>query len=159
LRSAKPSWHRSTRPGVVVENRQRVMVFIAGGMTYSEVREAYQLSTALGKEIYIGSTHTFTPRQFIDDLKVVDRGGVGSKAIPKGLPSRGRGQRPYQEYYDEKYLTADAPPPQRPPPTPHVEEQQHGKLTKPSPVSSFTGSVTSSVKDGKEKKKKGLFRF
>jgi syntaxin-binding protein 1 len=85
---------------------------------------------------------------------------VGSKGIPKGLPSRGRGQRPYQEYYDEKYFTADAPPQQRPPPTPHVEEQQHGKLTKPSPVLSFTGSVTSSVKDGKEKKKKkGLFRF
>jgi len=162
LRSAKPSWHRAARPGVVVENRQRIMVFVAGGMTYSEVREAYQLSTALGKDIYIGSTHTFTPRQFIDDLKVVDRGGVGSRAIPKGLPSRGRGQRPYQEYYDEKYFTPDAPPPpQRPPLTPHDE---HGKLTKPSPVSSFVGStvsVSSSMKDGKEKKekKRGLFRF
>jgi syntaxin-binding protein 1 len=161
LRSAKPSWHRAARPGVVVENRQRILVFIAGGMTYSEVREAYQLSTALGKDIYIGSTHTFTPRQFVDDLKVVDRGGVGSKAIPKGLPSRGRGQRPYQEYYDEKYFTPDAPPPppqQRPPIAPHDE---HGKLMKPSPVSSFVGSTvseSSSTKDGK-KKKRGLFGF
>lgn len=147
-------------------------------MTFSEVREAYQLSTALGKDIFIGtdcfailrklylrhvvsgSTHTFTPRQFIDDLKVVDRGGVGSKAIPKGLPSRGRGQRSYQEFYDEKYFIPDAAPPQRPPLNPHEE---HGKLTKPSPVSSFVGSTlsVSSSKDGKEKKekKRGLFRF
>jgi syntaxin-binding protein 1 len=31
-----------------------MMVFVVGGMTYSEVREVYQLSQSLGKEIYIG---------------------------------------------------------------------------------------------------------
>jgi syntaxin-binding protein 1 len=55
LRSAKPNWHKAAKPGGPVhETRQRIMVFVAGGVTYSEVREAYQLSNTLGKDIYIG---------------------------------------------------------------------------------------------------------
>jgi syntaxin-binding protein 1 len=57
LRSAKPSWHRAARAGgPAVENRQRLLVFVAGGMTYSEMREAYSLSSQLGKDIFIGAT-------------------------------------------------------------------------------------------------------
>ena len=55
LRSQKPAWHRAAKPGATaVEIRQRVMVFVIGGMTYSEIRETYLLSTALNKDIYIG---------------------------------------------------------------------------------------------------------
>jgi len=54
LRSAKPSWHRAAKPGATNEIRQRIMVFVAGGVTYSEVREAYHLSNSLSKDIYIG---------------------------------------------------------------------------------------------------------
>jgi syntaxin-binding protein 1 len=55
LRSAKPAWHRAARPGATpTEIRQRILLFVVGGMTYSEVREAYQLSSALGKDIFIG---------------------------------------------------------------------------------------------------------
>jgi len=38
----------------VPDNRQRVIVFVAGGMTYSEMREVYKLSGSLQKDIYIG---------------------------------------------------------------------------------------------------------
>ena len=56
LRSAKPSWHRAARTGsAAVETRQRLLVFVAGGMTYSEMREAYLLSNQLGKDIIIGA--------------------------------------------------------------------------------------------------------
>ena len=56
LRSAKPSWHRAARTGgAVAETRQRVLVFVAGGMTYSEMREAYSLSSQLGKDVIIGT--------------------------------------------------------------------------------------------------------
>jgi syntaxin-binding protein 1 len=129
LRSAKPSWHRAARPGgAAVETRQRLLVFVAGGMTYSEMREMYLLSNQLGKDIFIGtaartacadnffdvdgvtgSTHTLSPRQFIDDLKVLELGGVASRAVPNGLREL-EAARPYQAFYDERYFTRDPPP-------------------------------------------------
>jgi syntaxin-binding protein 1 len=55
LRSAKPNWHKAApKTGTTAEIRQRVLVFVAGGMTYSEMREAYLLSKSLNKDIIIG---------------------------------------------------------------------------------------------------------
>jgi syntaxin-binding protein 1 len=55
LRSSKPSWHKAApKSGTADVTRQRVLVFIAGGMTYSEMREAYLLSKLLNKDIIIG---------------------------------------------------------------------------------------------------------
>jgi syntaxin-binding protein 1 len=86
LRSAKPTWHQKGRQaggtggsgsgtgsfgsmGGLDTSRQRIIVFVAGGMTYSEIRSAYQLSDRLGRDVYIGSSHVFTPNGFIDALK------------------------------------------------------------------------------------------
>jgi hypothetical protein len=103
----------------------------------------------------IGSTHTWTTRQFIDDLKVLDLGGVGSKAIPNGLHEL-RGQRPYQEYYDQKYYTQDAPPPSRPSPD---APPSRAKLTRPVKISPTPSSQDPSTALNEKKKKKGLFKF
>ncbi|KIJ20950.1 hypothetical protein PAXINDRAFT_165767 [Paxillus involutus ATCC 200175] len=164
LRSAKPSWHKAVRSNAPVDQRQRVMVFVAGGMTYSEIRECYALSRSLNKDIYIGSTHTITPRQFIDDLKVLELGGVGSRAVPNGT-STSAAHQSYQDYYDEKYFTPDPPPPQRPALT-VPKDIRSGKLSKPSPSSQYAASSTSvnsfgtaAEKEEKKKKKKGLFHF
>lgn len=65
LRSAKPTWHQKGRPGAsgggsgasmggLDTSRQRLIVFVAGGMTYSEVRSAYEVSEKMGKDMYIG---------------------------------------------------------------------------------------------------------
>jgi hypothetical protein len=54
LRSQKPAWHRAPKTATVLDNRQRVLVFVASGVTYSEIRETYQLSNSLQKDIYIG---------------------------------------------------------------------------------------------------------
>jgi len=180
LRSAKPSWHRAARTGgAAVETRQRVIVFVAGGMTYSEMREAYLLSSQLGKDVFIGSTHALTPRQFIDDLKVLDLSGTGSRAIPNGLRELHRA-RPYQAFYDERYFTRDPPQPQRQQQQPQPQQQKHrapilGKsasarnVTQPAPDLSFTGSTVSvdsshgpsstngKDKPGKDKEKKRRF--
>jgi syntaxin-binding protein 1 len=113
--------------------------------------------------VITGSTHTITPRQFIDDLKVLDLGGVGSKAIPNGLREGKGGQRPFQEYYDEKYFTQDAPPPRRQTPATLPVPRDERRPVRVSPSNSFSGSVNSltpSTKEEKDKrKKKGLFRF
>ncbi|KIY71905.1 ras opposite [Cylindrobasidium torrendii FP15055 ss-10] len=162
LRSAKPSWHRSPRPGQgpVDKIKQRLFVFIAGGMTYSEVREAYQLSQALDKDIYIGSTHMITPKQFVDDLKVLDLAGVGSKAMPNGIPEY-PGQRPYQEFYDSKYYTQDGPRPQ-PKLAPPMQQKTKSAASSvrgasrpvPSETDSFQSGTGSVVSANGEKKKK-----
>ncbi|PCH36386.1 Sec1-like snare protein [Wolfiporia cocos MD-104 SS10] len=164
LRSAKPSWHRAPKAGGTREEiKQRVFVFVAGGMTYSEMREAYLLSKTCNKEIIIGSTHAITPAQFVDDLKVLDLGGVGSRAIPNGLPES-KGSRPLQAFYDEKYYTRDAPPPPRAAPEPPRQRQEHGRLHAPS-LHSFAGSnlsvnsTTSKSEEKEKKKKRGLFHF
>lgn len=166
LRSAKPSWHKAVRTNAPVDVRQRVIVFVAGGMTYSEVREAYTLSTSLNKDIYIGSTHTITPRQFFDDLKVLELSGVGSRAAPNGI-SVNHAHSSYQEYYDKKYFVPDASPPQRPALNVPKDSKSSHKLSKASPTSTYAASSTSvnsvgvpgSEKEEKKKKKKGLFHF
>ncbi|KAJ7638250.1 Sec1-like snare protein [Roridomyces roridus] len=162
LRSQKPAWHKAARTGGAgTDTRQRLLVFVAGGMTYSEIREAYQLSTSLNRDIYIGSTHTLTPRQFINDLQVLELGGIGSKAIPNGL-KESRGGRSFQEFYDERYFTRDAPPPPRPAPAAaSARQERRPAAPRMSPAASYssnTSSVTPSVQEEK-KKKKGLFRF
>ncbi|KAF9454243.1 Sec1-like snare protein [Macrolepiota fuliginosa MF-IS2] len=161
LRSSKPSWHKAPKPGAgVKDDKQRLIVFIAGGMSYSEIREAYQLSASLNKDIFIGSTHTITPKQFIDDLKVLDLAGVGSKAMPNGLRDVREGQRSYQEYFDDKYYLQDAPRPQprQQPSNLSVPKQSH-KIIQPSPTHSFSSSISEPPQEKEKKKKRGLFRF
>lgn len=54
LRSARPTWHKATSARENDEGRQRYIIFVAGGVTYSEIRQAYVLGKKLNKEIYIG---------------------------------------------------------------------------------------------------------
>ncbi|KIJ55031.1 hypothetical protein M422DRAFT_64178 [Sphaerobolus stellatus SS14] len=167
LRSAKPSWHRAPSRNAGAEQiRQRIIVFIAGGMTYSEMRAIYQLSESLKKDIFIGSTHQLNPEQFIDDLKTLELGGVGSAAIPNGLRDTAGEQRPFQSYYDQKYYIKDPPPPSLPTPAPSIASSKLSKFSgssksgagaPPSPAVSNLSLGNESI--GKEKKKKGLFRF
>ncbi|KAF9480487.1 Sec1-like snare protein [Pholiota conissans] len=163
LRSQKPAWHRAPKANAAADNRQRLLVFVAGGITYSEMRETYLLSSSLQKDIYIGSTHVITPKGFIDDLKVLDLGGAGSKAIPNGLRDMRGEPKSQQELYDEKYFVHDAPPPQRQPPPSKNLAPRTEKFApiQPSPTNSYQGSVNSTTPSGKEdkKKKRGLFRF
>ena len=72
LRSAnKPTWAR-TRPAAH-EPRQRYIVFMAGGATYSEARACYEISHNLSKEVYLATSHMLTPKLFlrqVGDLSV-----------------------------------------------------------------------------------------
>lgn len=64
LRSAKPTWAK-TRANVSTENRQRVVVMMAGGATYSEARACYNVGRATNKEVYLVTSHMLTPAFFI----------------------------------------------------------------------------------------------
>lgn len=74
LRSAKPTWAR-TRPSAL-EPRQRIIVFMAGGATYSESRACYEVSQLFNKDIFLATSHLLTPSLFlrqVGDLSVDKR--------------------------------------------------------------------------------------
>ena len=45
-----------------------IILFILGGMTLGEARAAWKLSRIYGREVYVGSTHLLTPKEFLNDL-------------------------------------------------------------------------------------------
>ena len=49
---------------------KRIVAFVVGGMTRSEMRVAHRLSVKLGREILIGSTSCDTPATFLKSLQV-----------------------------------------------------------------------------------------
>lgn len=176
LRSAKPSWHKAApKTGTTAEIRQRVLVFVAGGMTYSEMREAYLLSKSLNKDIIIGtqfevdllpvliqrhtgSSHAMTPKHFMEDMRSLELAGVGSRAIPNGLRP-GPGQRPFQEFYDEKYFMKDQAPskPQPPPAQPPNKGNSRNLFTRPNMPPPMSSSFSQNSGTEEKKKKKRFF--
>ena len=74
LRTAKPTWAR-TRPSTR-ELQQRIIVFMAGGATYSESRACYEISEAFSKDVFMATSHMLTPSLFlrqVGDLSVDKR--------------------------------------------------------------------------------------
>ena len=63
LRSAKPTWAR-TRPSAL-EPRQRIIVFMAGGATYSESRACYEVSQCFNKDVFLATTHMLNPSLYL----------------------------------------------------------------------------------------------
>ncbi|KAK8079759.1 Sec1 family protein [Apiospora hydei] len=74
LRAAKPSWAGAGRR--VPENRQRIIVFMAGGATFSESRICYEVGNSLNRDVILTTSHMMTPQLFIrqvGDLSVDKR--------------------------------------------------------------------------------------
>lgn len=83
LRSAKPTWAKSRLSSV--EPRQRIIVFMAGGATYSESRACYEVSRQTSRDVFLITSHMLNPGLFvrqIGDLSV-DKRRLG---IPAELP-------------------------------------------------------------------------
>ncbi|KAJ1333412.1 syntaxin-binding protein 1 [Microdochium nivale] len=66
LRGAKPSWAGAGRR--VADNKQRIMVFMAGGATFSEARSCYEVGNVMGRDILMASSHMLTPALFVRQL-------------------------------------------------------------------------------------------
>jgi syntaxin-binding protein 1 len=67
LRSAKPTWAKSRLS--VVEPRQRIIVFVAGGATFSEARACYEISKNSVRDVFLGTSHMLNPNLFLTQLQ------------------------------------------------------------------------------------------
>jgi syntaxin-binding protein 1 len=65
--SQRPTW-ASRGAAKATEQRQRIIVFIAGGATYSESRSCYEVSKKWNRDVVLGSTDMITPSTFIREL-------------------------------------------------------------------------------------------
>ncbi|KAK3379954.1 Sec1 family protein [Lasiosphaeria ovina] len=104
LRSAAPRWASANRRQV--ENRQRIIVFMAGGATYSEARACYEVSEKLNRDIFLATSHMLSPELFlrqVGDLSV-DRRRLG---LPMDQPK----PRPPAHIFDPPTPPAPMSPP------------------------------------------------
>ena len=115
LRSAKPTWAR-TRSSAL-EPRQRIIVFMAGGATYSESRACYDVGQRLNKDIFLTTSHMLSPSLFlrqVGDLSV-DRRRLD---LPADRPKPKAPAHLFERDPPPKPKTQPAPPSSRqPPPT------------------------------------------
>jgi len=64
-----PTWAENRKSEKVEITGPRVIIFVIGGITYSEIRAAYELTNQYSREFIIGSTHLSTPASFIENVK------------------------------------------------------------------------------------------
>lgn len=71
LRAGRPNWAAAGRRPP--ENRQRLLVFMAGGATYSESRVCYEVGQERSRDIILLTSHMLTPQLFIRQLGDLSR--------------------------------------------------------------------------------------
>lgn len=157
LRTAKPTWARG-RSNVSTENRQRCIVFIAGGATYSESRACYEVGRKTGREVFLVTSHMLTPALFTRQ--------VGDLTVDKrrlGIPAEGpKPQAPAHLFEPEeqpKPAPVQPPPQQRQqaaPPTQQMGAMNLGNRP-PQPAVQANSSAKLTKEPEKEKKKHRFF--
>lgn len=161
LRSAKPTWARTR--SLAAEPRQRIIVFMAGGATYSESRACYEVSELFSKDVFLTTSHMLTPSLFLRQ--------VGDLSVDKrrlNLPADQPKPRA------PAHLFESDPPPSQPPPTARMAEMSLNSNTRPvdhrangsagntsgqsmPPSSSSKPAKKDREKDGEKKKKHHFF--
>ena len=178
LRTAnKPTWAR-TRP-VANEQRQRILVFMAGGATYAESRACYEVSQNASKEIFLMTSHMLTPKLFLHQLRGLNvdkrRLDIPSERPPPKAPAhlfeRPQPQQAHGLPQQQKPQQPRQPTQNTAPPTaamknmtlgsrPENGQRPNGSFNPSlpsSPAASQAGKLKKSKDEGEKKKKKHHF--
>ncbi|KAJ3286553.1 Syntaxin-binding protein 2 [Borealophlyctis nickersoniae] len=93
----KPSWgKRKPVQGGQTEdvdlrvNGPRIIVVFVGGMSFAEVRAAYEVTHALKRDVIIGSSHLLTPTQFVEGLRELGESDYQPLSLPPIFNYTGR---------------------------------------------------------------------
>ncbi|KAJ5918956.1 hypothetical protein N7466_002957 [Penicillium verhagenii] len=164
LRSAKPTWARTRS---VDQPRQRIIVFMAGGATYSESRACYEISQAYNRDVFLATTHMLTPTLFIRQVGdlTVDKRRLDIPAerpkptAPAHLFERESPPAPAAQAQNKKPIsTASSPAP----PTAQMSNMSLKNTSNGTPPPSSSSKVLKKDKEKKDKdkdKKDKKYRF
>ncbi|KAF2473920.1 Sec1-like protein [Lindgomyces ingoldianus] len=113
LRSAKPTWAKSRLSSV--EPRQRVIIFMAGGATYSESRACYEISHKTSRDIFLVSSHMITPGLYLRQL-----GDLSQDRRRLGIPQDGPKPKAPAHLFEQPEPPKPAAPPAGAKPMPQI---------------------------------------
>ncbi|KAI4720770.1 Sec1-like protein [Aureobasidium sp. EXF-10727] len=158
LRSAKPTWAKAKSS--TTEPRQRVIVFMAGGATYSESRVCYDMTRQSNKEVFLLTSHMLTPAFFIRQV-----GDLSTDKRKLGIPA----EQPPKQAPAHLFERDEPPPAPRPvqaplkpvapvqPPTQAMGNMNLGSSQANGSGSATSGQNTSKLQKDPEKKKRHFF--
>lgn len=69
-------WHKDSRAagGAAQRSGPRLIVFVVGGVTYSEMRSAHEVIKQNGTwDVHVGGSHILTPERFLKDLREISQ--------------------------------------------------------------------------------------
>lgn len=136
LRAAKPSWAGAGRRQV--DNRQRIIVFMAGGATFSESRACYEVGAAMNRDVFLATSHMLTPQLFVrqvGDLSV-DRRRLDlpmERPPPRAPAHLFEREKPIPPPMGMGMGAGGGPAPPRPPVGPHAHTHAAGIPPRPQP--------------------------
>ncbi|KAJ3108954.1 vacuolar sorting protein VPS33/slp1 [Phlyctochytrium planicorne] len=103
-------------------NGPRIIIFMMGGVTFSEIRSCNEILREFSREIFIGSTHHLNPHSFVDLLKTLHRTGPAqpsrhpyivpapNQSPPGSRGSSAQGSPRHPRYRDERGQQPGTPP-------------------------------------------------
>ena len=121
LRSAKPTWAQNRRS--MHESKQRVILFMAGGATYSESRAVYEASSRGNRDVVLVTSHMMAPGMFVRQVEELSR---DRRAL--NLPADQPRKRAPDHLFEREQVKV---PPKPQPPVPVNIPRQGGGLSPP----------------------------